>query len=529
MRQKLCEPIPGRVAGMKVLNEAEIAARGYPKRPGVLGYVDGIFSVCDRENKNKRVYEHALWEEVHSSDRFRGMLTDLTLLGEPDHPETRTQSKITEGSHTIIEQHIDGDYVRGTVMVFDNPKARCFWPMLQAGVKLGFSTRGDGDLVEDAKTGRTKVDPKSYEYHGVDFVLNPSFVEAKPEAITEEACGQMRTALREAVEGKQVTEETERNVQAILEAVGPRDAKARLVEDGASRPSGQAHTKALEALVTQLAEAKNRAEELQETLDKRVVLEQDTRKEHEQEIGRLTAANKAKDDTLVQVEARGRQLGEQLAKARGDLRRLIEDTKGKVDAAQVAELKRLLQENQDSHLSLVEAHRGLIGTHRQLQAKYDEGLKVLGELRQRLAEAEKQAGAATRRADEADAASTAAREDLEANKASVPSLISESTLKHYKKIRAENVDVPDELKRLLESAGSEAEVDALLEAITARQASRYSFLPLGPNSRGLREAIAEEISDERHDGDDAKREEDNAEAAQVREVTERQLGGRRRR
>ena len=212
MKRKLCEPITGRVAGTQVLNEDEVVARGYPKREGILGYVDGVFSVCDKENKNKRTYEHALWEEVHGSDRFKGMLGDMTLLGEPDHPETRTQSSIKEGSHTIVEQRIDGDKVRGTVAVFDNPLGKIVWPMLQAGVKLGFSTRGDGDLVEDARSGRTRVDPKSYEYHGVDFVLNPSFVEARPESITEETWGRVQTALTEAVQSKKINAGPERNV-----------------------------------------------------------------------------------------------------------------------------------------------------------------------------------------------------------------------------------------------------------------------------------------------------------------------------
>ena len=54
MMRKLCEPITGRVAGVRVLLEADVVARGYPKREGILGYVDGTFSVCDKENKNKR-------------------------------------------------------------------------------------------------------------------------------------------------------------------------------------------------------------------------------------------------------------------------------------------------------------------------------------------------------------------------------------------------------------------------------------------------------------------------------------------
>lgn len=526
MKRKLCEPIGGNIAGTRVLTEAEIVARGYPKREGILGYVDGIFSVCDKENKNRRVYEHALWEEVHGSERFKTMLESMTLLGEPDHPETRTQSSISEGSHTIVDQYIDGNYVKGTVAVFDNPKAHTFWPMLKAGVKLGFSTRGDGDLVEDSRTGRTKVDPKSYEYHGVDFVLNPSFVEAGPTAITEEAWTGMRRALTEAVEEAHAGEETSRNIRAILEAIKPDSMRTRLVEDTGAAGSNE---KAIGNLVRQLGDAKNRIAELEESLDKSKVLEQNTRKQQEQDSGELRAQLEAANDTLVKARARQERLEEQLAAARGTVRRLTEDTKGKVDAARVDELKVVLRENQTSHLSLVESHKRLQTEHRKLAAKYDEGLKVLGELRERLSGAERRATEAERLAEEAKKERDAAREELEATKQSIPNLVTDSTLEQYKTLMTEGVDVPVEFGRLLERAESRDEVDAVMEAISAAQSSRYSFLPGGPNSRSLREAIAETIPDEGGGGGSATdgTSERDAEAEQIKEVTARQLGGRR--
>jgi DNA repair exonuclease SbcCD ATPase subunit len=451
------------------------------------------------------------------------MLGDLTLLGEPDHPETRTQSSIKEGSHTIVDQFIEGDLVKGTVAVFDNPLGKIVWPMLKAGVKLGFSTRGDGDLVEDARSGRTRVDPKSYEYHGVDFVLNPSFVEAKPESITEEAWGEMRTALTEAVQAKKIDEGTERNVKQILEALKPSDDR-RLVEDAPKNAS--VSTKAVESLVSQLTGAKNEAADLKDSLDKSRLLEQNTRDATGKKIEGLNAELVAKDDTLAKVRARKKRLEEELARSSGAVRRLTEDTKGRVDAAQVAQLKEVLRENQDSHLRLVASHRQLLGEHRRLGTKYDEGLKVLGELRERLAEAEKRATGAERLAEEARTERDAAREKLEA----IPDLVLDSTLEAYKKLRIEDVGAPAGFKRLLEMAESREEVDAVMEAISSAQASRFSFLPGGANSRSLREAIADTIPEDGRTVEDAAPEtsEEAAEAEQVREVTIRQLGGRRR-
>ena len=158
--------------------------------------------------------------------------------------------------------------------------------------------------------------------------------------------------------------------------------------------------------------------------------------------------------------------------------------------------------------------------------KYDEGLKVLGELRERLAGAEERATEAKRLAEEAKTERDAAREKIEA----IPNLVTDSTLKAYKKLRTEGADVPANLKRLLERAESREEVDAVMEAISNAQASRYSFLPGGPNSRSLREAIADTIpeDDRTKDATSEVTSEEAADAEQVREVTIRQLGGRHR-
>lgn len=513
MKRKLCEPISGREAATKVLTEAEVVAKGYPKRDGILGYVDGIISVCDKENKNHRVYEKALWEEVHRSERFRSMLSDMTLLGEPDHPETRTQSSIKEGSHTLVDQYIDDDgKVRGTVMVFDNPLGQIVWPMLKAGVKLGFSTRGDGDLVEDSN-GRTKVDPKSYEYHGVDFVINPSFVEARPEAITEDVVTKVRMALTEATKRHQADDSTRHNIGKLLESVGARTAPA----------SGS--MKSIETLVRQLSEAHERIAELEENANRKALHESEEQGRNTSETERIQEELETTRDTLAAVRSKKEMLENQLARTRGTLRQLNEKVKGTVDAAELIRLKRVMKESQDSHLGLVNRHQQLLEDHGKLEAKYQKSVEVVGELRAMLNTARGQAEESKHLAEQAEARTKKAIKELEAHRRSIPNIITDSTLVQYKKLRTEDTDVPEEFAGLLERAATQEEVDAVLEAISTRQSERYSFLPMGSRSRGIREALAEQIPAEGATGGSATTEERDAdtEAEQIREVTRRQL------
>lgn len=483
--EKLCEALSGREADIRVLTEAEIVQKGFPKRDGVLGYVSGTFSVCDKLNKNKRFYERALWENVHGSGRFRTMLEAMTLLGEPDHPETRTQSAIREGSHTIVEQHLDTDgKVRGTVAVFDNTLGRFIWPMLKAGVKFGFSTRGDGDLLEDSRTGGSRVDPKSYEYHGVDFVLSPSFVEAMPSSITESDYKIVRTALTEAVEAKKVEPVTRNNVLAILEAT---HAKSAPVTE-----SAPANLKPLERALEQLSEAKLQVSELEAKLAEQGEKLAAREKVVEQTRARSSHAVTAERERRERAEVEISRLSAKVAQLTESVQGLRVKTR-KAESEKVRGLQQTLSENQSSHLDLVNRQRKLIAEHREVQAAYEKGLEVVEALRTRLAESEGKRV-------EAGKALESVRSELEEQKKQLPQIAEDSRIEAYKKVVCERVDVPEQLQPLMERARTQGEIDALVETIEAREASRYGYLPLRNSRSGIRELLRESTDDEERRG-----------------------------
>lgn len=484
----LYEALPGRICQTRALTEAEVVERGYSMK-GVLGYAEGIFSVCDVENKNHRIYESVLWEQQLTSERITEMVRGKLLLGEPDHPETRTQSVIREGSHTVVEVHKDGRYVRGVVAIFDNPLGRIVWPMLEAGVKLGFSTRGDGDLIEE-RGGKTRVDPNTFEWHGVDFVLNPSFVEARPESISEDVKTRVRRAITEAVESRRVTEnvndESMHNTKVMEEIV--KDVEQLLakppasVEEGAEDVVSANPTKGLEAALAQL-----------ESVHSEVF-------ERDQQIATLCAEIEGLKGKIASLESKQSEattaVSEANKKAAAErAQRLKVESDAKNERAQ---FKRMIAETQQAQQEFAGTHRDLQVEHAQVGAKYRRAVQVVEALRGKL--------------NEAAARATAAEQKLKEQVSRVPQEVRAEALKTYKRIRTEGVEVPAKFRPLLERAQSEADVDTILESVRAEHASHFRGLPIfTEHSREDRAALANRLTEEtestqegqRDDQDDA--------------------------
>lgn len=462
--KKLCEALSGRISQTRTLTEAEVVERGYTMK-GVLGYAEGIFSVCDTENKNHRVYESVLWENTLGSERITEMIDGKLLLGEPDHPETRTQSVIREGSHTVVEARMDGKFIRGTVAVFDNALGRIIWPMLEAGVKLGFSTRGDGDLIEETG-GRTRVDPKTYEWHGVDFVLNPSFVQARPESITEDIRKRVRMALTEAAEKFPENQQGLReDVEALL--AGP-------VDESSEDVITATPTRGLELALTQLEEAQTAVSEKDETIQR---LETQLA-EMKKQLSTIQNRSARMEHELSSVRQRATVAESAMLRSQN------------AAASRAQEFKRHMTRSQNAQQQFAGTHRTLQREYAVLQSKNEKVVAVVESLRGQLDQFKKQLR-------EAEARATSAERKLKEQANEVPQAVREATLEQYKKLVTNGMEVPAQFKPLLESAGSEADVDTVIESIRDSQASRYPGLPTfgSEYSRDAREALANRLTE----------------------------------
>ena len=141
-------------------------------------YLKGIMIQGGVRNANQRVYP------VNEIGRAVKTLNDqitngFSVLGEVDHPEG-LNINIDRVSHMITECWMDGDNGYGKLKILPTPMGNLVKTMLEAGVKLGVSSRGSGNVAED---GSNTV--SDFEIITVDVVAQPSAPGAYPTPIYE--------------------------------------------------------------------------------------------------------------------------------------------------------------------------------------------------------------------------------------------------------------------------------------------------------------------------------------------------------
>ena len=141
-------------------------------------YLKGIMIQGGVRNANQRVYP------VNEIGRAVKTLNDqisngFSVLGEVDHPEGHN-IKFDRVSHMITECWMEGDNGYGKLKILPTPMGNLVKTMLEAGVKLGVSSRGSGNVADD---GSNTV--SDFEIITVDVVAQPSAPGAYPTPIYE--------------------------------------------------------------------------------------------------------------------------------------------------------------------------------------------------------------------------------------------------------------------------------------------------------------------------------------------------------
>ena len=158
-------------------NQANIVLEGANEGKDL--YMKGIMIQGGVRNANQRVYP------VNEIGRAVKTLNDqisngYSVLGEVDHPEG-LNINIDRVSHMITECWMDGDNGYGKLKILPTPMGNLVKTMLEAGVKLGVSSRGSGNVAED---GSNTV--SDFEIITVDVVAQPSAPGAYPTPIYEQ-------------------------------------------------------------------------------------------------------------------------------------------------------------------------------------------------------------------------------------------------------------------------------------------------------------------------------------------------------
>jgi hypothetical protein len=139
-------------------------------------YLSGIFMQADVVNGNRRVYP--LSEISNAVNAINEQIkAGATVFGELNHPDTLSID-LNNVSHIITEMWVQGSDAYGKARIIDeHPKGQIVKAIINAGGKLGVSSRGSGNVVEG------KV--SDFSIVTVDIVANPSAPKAYPNHVME--------------------------------------------------------------------------------------------------------------------------------------------------------------------------------------------------------------------------------------------------------------------------------------------------------------------------------------------------------
>ena len=140
-------------------------------------HLKGIAIQGGIRNANQRVYP------VDEIERAVKTLNDqiqngYSVLGEVDHPDD-LKVNLDRVSHMITNMWMEGPNGYGKFKILPTPMGNLIRTMLEAGVKLGVSTRGSGNV--DDMSGKVS----DFEIITVDIVAQPSAPGAYPTPVYE--------------------------------------------------------------------------------------------------------------------------------------------------------------------------------------------------------------------------------------------------------------------------------------------------------------------------------------------------------
>jgi hypothetical protein len=130
--------------------------------------LSGVMQKADALNGNGRVYPRNILEKEIKN--YQKLVKERRSLGELDHPDDSVIN-LKNASHLVTDVWWDGENVMGKVRVLSTPSGQVLTSLVEAGVKLGISSRGLGSTKE--KNGKTYVND-DFQLICFDFVSEPS-------------------------------------------------------------------------------------------------------------------------------------------------------------------------------------------------------------------------------------------------------------------------------------------------------------------------------------------------------------------
>ena len=143
--------------------------------------IQGVFMQAETKNRNGRVYPFGVLEK--EVNRYNKELVEKKrAFGELGHPDGPTVN-LDRVSHLIEELVPEGKNIIGKAKILDTPNGKIVKELLNAGAKLGVSSRGMGTL--EKRENANYVGKDFYLATAGDIVADPSAPEAVVEGIME--------------------------------------------------------------------------------------------------------------------------------------------------------------------------------------------------------------------------------------------------------------------------------------------------------------------------------------------------------
>lgn len=148
------------------------------KPPGAIAVIEGRAAKTNIVNKNRRYYSTEVFEKAIGKAQSR--LAEGSMVGELDHPDWEAALKTTAIKFDRLflekdENDPERPFVAFEGIIIDNEHGQQLLSLLEAGVRVGMSTRGSGKRRVGNACGQEDVTIiEDFELEGIDAVGNPS-------------------------------------------------------------------------------------------------------------------------------------------------------------------------------------------------------------------------------------------------------------------------------------------------------------------------------------------------------------------
>lgn len=237
------------------------------KRRGCLGTLVGPCADFKNPTRNGNFYSRKLWENSFKDPLVKESIEDLTCIGELDHPGDRLETKATNACIVFTGYEFDDEngVIIGTFDILDTPNGRILKSLIDYGCKIGVSSRGEGDVIEEAD--RTVVDEDAFEFVAFDAVVLPAVKAAKPALQESLSRAPLKESLQKEIDGAQTQSELSL-IKSIVETINPPDSDALLESVNHKSQELASGATSSPALLEDLEKSMSKIQELTEEIDR---------------------------------------------------------------------------------------------------------------------------------------------------------------------------------------------------------------------------------------------------------------------